>query len=156
MMLFYLLHHNVFDVTLADIFQCVNTDNMTRRDPKENVQLTDELYLSEQIKQHHQIWRSLHNLSLVSLAPPFGLVEILKIMPVSTFKTDVILFITEYKNIDYVIAHRYLINVRNPAWIETTVWLYLLYTGICHTVIHRKLQNVVYMKKMRQLLLTKV
>jgi hypothetical protein len=46
-MLFYLLHHNVFDVTLTDIFQCVNTDNMTRRDPKENVQLTDELYLSE-------------------------------------------------------------------------------------------------------------
>ena len=35
--------------------------------------------------------------------------------------------------------------VRNPAWIETTVCLYLLY--ICHTVIHRKLQNVVYMKK---------
>ena len=27
----------------------------------------------------------------------------------------------------------------------TTVWLFLLY--ICHTVIHRKLQNVVYMKK---------
>jgi hypothetical protein len=36
------------------------------------------------------------------------------------------------------------IYVRNPLWIETTVWLYLLY--ICHTVIHRKLQNVVYMK----------
>jgi hypothetical protein len=35
--------------------------------------------------------------------------------------------------------------VRNPVWIETTVWLFLLY--ICHTVIHRKLQNVVYMKK---------
>jgi hypothetical protein len=32
--------------------------------------------------------------------------------------------------------------VRNPAWIETTVRLY-----ICHTVIHRKLQNGVYMKK---------
>jgi hypothetical protein len=47
MMLLYLLHHNVFDVTLTDIFQCVNADNMTRRDPKENVQLTDELYLSE-------------------------------------------------------------------------------------------------------------
>jgi hypothetical protein len=38
-------------------------------------------------------------------------------------------------------------HVRNPAWIETTVWLYLLY--ICHTVIHRKLHNVVYMKKSR-------
>ena len=30
--------------------------------------------------------------------------------------------------------------VRNAVWIETTVWLFLLY-------IHRKLQNVVYMKK---------
>jgi hypothetical protein len=42
-----------------------------------------------------------------------------------------------------------LYHVRNPAWMETTVWLYLLY--ICHTVIHRKLQNVVYnyMKKSR-------
>ena len=38
-----------------------------------------------------------------------------------------------------------LYHVRNLAWIETTVWLYLLY--ICHTVIHRKLQNVVYMNK---------
>ena len=28
-------------------------------------------------------------------------------------------------------------HVTNLAWIETTVWLYLLY--ICHTVIHRKL-----------------
>jgi hypothetical protein len=37
--------------------------------------------------------------------------------------------------------------VWNPVWIETTVWLFLLY--ICHTVIHRKLQNVVYMKKNR-------
>ena len=36
------------------------------------------------------------------------------------------------------------IDVRNPVWIETTVWLFLLY--ICHTVIHKKLQNVVYMK----------
>jgi hypothetical protein len=35
-----------------------------------------------------------------------------------------------------------LYDVRNPAWIETTVRLY-----ICHTVIHRKLQNGVYMKK---------
>ena len=34
------------------------------------------------------------------------------------------------------------IHVRNPVWIETTLWLY-----ICHPVIHRKLQNVVYMKK---------
>ena len=37
------------------------------------------------------------------------------------------------------------IHVRNPVWIETTVCLYLLY--ICHPVIHRELQNVVYMKK---------
>ena len=37
------------------------------------------------------------------------------------------------------------IHVRNPVWIETTVCLYLLY--ICHPVIHRELQNVVYMNK---------
>ena len=39
------------------------------------------------------------------------------------------------------------IHVRNPVWIETTVCLYLLY--ICHPVIHRELQNVVYMNKNR-------
>ena len=42
----------------------------------------------------------------------------------------------------YLLSYTY---VRNPVWIETTVRLFLLY--ICHTVIHRKLQNVVYMKK---------
>ena len=44
---------------------------------------------------------------------------------------------------NYIIIY----HARNPAWIKTIVWLYLLY--ICHTVIHRKLQNVVYMKKSR-------
>ena len=39
------------------------------------------------------------------------------------------------------------IHVRNPVWIETTVCLYLQY--ICHPVIHRELQNVVYMEKNR-------
>ena len=37
------------------------------------------------------------------------------------------------------------VHVRNPVWIETTVCLYVLY--ICHPVIRRELQNVVYMKK---------
>ena len=32
-------------------------------------------------------------------------------------------------------------------WIETTVCLYLLYIHVCHPVIHRELQNVVYMEK---------
>ena len=41
-----------------------------------------------------------------------------------------------------------LIHVRNPVCIETTLCLYLLY--ICHPVIHRELQNVLYMKKNRR------
>ena len=45
------------------------------------------------------------------------------------------------RRVTYLLSSN-LYHVRNPAWIETTVWLYLLY--ICHTVIHRKLQNVVY------------
>ena len=36
---------------------------------------------------------------------------------------------------------------QKPVWIEATVCLYLLY--ICHLVIHRELQIVVYMKKNR-------
>ena len=44
--------------------------------------------------------------------------------------------------VTYLLSYTY---VRNPIWIETTVRLFLLY--ICHTVIHRKLKNVVYMKK---------
>ena len=44
--------------------------------------------------------------------------------------------------VTYLLPYTY---IRNPIWIETTVWLFLLY--ICHTVIHRKLQNVAYMKK---------
>jgi len=47
MILFYLLHHNVFGVTLTDSFQYVNTDNITGRDLRENVKITDELYLSK-------------------------------------------------------------------------------------------------------------
>ena len=34
-------------------------------------------------------------------------------------------------------------HVRNPAWTETTVWLFPLHT--CHTVTHRKLQNAAHM-----------
>jgi hypothetical protein len=46
------------------------------------------------------------------------------------------------RRVTYLLSY---IHVRNPVWIETTVCLYLLY--ICHPVIHRELQNVVYMKK---------
>ena len=49
--------------------------------------------------------------------------------------------------------HMYKYNLytgQNPVWIETTVWLFLLYK--CHTVIHRRLQNVVYMKKKKSML----
>ena len=46
------------------------------------------------------------------------------------------------RRVTYLLSY---IHVRNPVWIETTVCLYLLY--ICHTVIYRKLQIVVYMKK---------
>ena len=49
------------------------------------------------------------------------------------------------RRVTYLLSTIY--YVRNPAWIETTVCLYLLY--ICHTVIRRQLQNVVYMKKNR-------
>jgi hypothetical protein len=44
--------------------------------------------------------------------------------------------------VTYLLSYTYR-YVRNLVWIETTVWLFLLY--ICHTVIHRKLQNVEYM-----------
>ena len=46
------------------------------------------------------------------------------------------------RRVTYLLSY---IHVRNPVWIETTVCLYLLY--ICHPVIYRELQNVVYMKK---------
>ena len=46
------------------------------------------------------------------------------------------------RRVTYLLSY---IHVRNPVWIETTVCLYLLY--ICPPVIHRELQNVVYMKK---------
>ena len=46
------------------------------------------------------------------------------------------------RRVSYLLSY---IHVRNPEWIETTVCLYLLY--ICYPVIHRELQNVVYMKK---------
>jgi hypothetical protein len=46
------------------------------------------------------------------------------------------------RRVTYLLSY---IHVRNPVWIETTVCLYLLY--ICHPVIHRELQNVVYMNK---------
>jgi hypothetical protein len=46
------------------------------------------------------------------------------------------------RRVTYLLSY---IHVRNQVWIETTVCLYLLY--ICHPVIHRELQNVVYIEK---------
>ena len=51
---------------------------------------------------------------------------------------------TQWSVLEFIFVFSYT-YVRNPVWIETTVWLVLLY--ICHTVIQRKLQNVVYMNK---------
>ena len=51
---------------------------------------------------------------------------------------------TKWSVLEFIFVFSYT-YVRNPVWIETTVWLVLLY--ICNTVIHRKLQKVVYMTK---------
>jgi hypothetical protein len=42
------------------------------------------------------------------------------------------------RRVTYLLAYTY---VRIPVWIETTVWLFLLY--ICHTVIHRKFIRII-------------
>jgi hypothetical protein len=51
---------------------------------------------------------------------------------------------TKWSVLEFIFVFSYT-YVRNPVWIETTMWLVLLY--ISHSVIHRKLQNVVYMTK---------
>ena len=52
------------------------------------------------------------------------------------------------------LAFSLIILCQKPGMDRTTVWLYLLY--ICHTMIHRKLQNVVYIKKKSMLKKNKI
>ena len=91
--------------------------------------------------RHRYVWTGPYDASpfFLDVAPPLFLTSIF-------FHINNILQLSMYHCIVFIVDMSYY-YVRKPAWIETTVWLYLLY--ICHTVIHRKLQNVVYMKKNR-------
>ena len=84
----------------------------------------------------------------VTATPPFPLLRNYSTKPSYIFQLKPqVLVDNKYKQTVVSIDTGFLtcIHVRNPVWIETTVCLYLLY--ICHPVIHRELQNVVYMKK---------
>jgi hypothetical protein len=56
----YWWYHIVFDVTLTDIFQLSNTDNITGRYQDKNVQITNQIYCWSEIKLKG--WISWNNL----------------------------------------------------------------------------------------------